>query len=354
MGTGVTLRLRNFLTCAGINAEFLDKTLELLYDAEVVEVKDLRDYRKLLGLGGLGIKPLSLARISAALDGLDADAEQQQYQQPPQQQQQPQQQRPQQQQPQQQQPQQQRQQQQQQQQQQLASVLIQRLWRGHEVRRVVAAHDPTYLLFGKFSPRELVRRARLETEAALATQLRKLQALPLSAPQLALLVGLQAVVRGFLERRRRALEAERAVWRARAAIDWQDGVEDIRALPGHIGAGIRATLDGTAGAPSHKSAKKTAQRERKKAKKKEAAAAAAAAASSHGRVVADGTSEAKSTLDASSGTPSALRPEDEATTATAAAAAAASSHGRVVANGTSEAKSTFDASSGNPIGPAAW
>ena len=70
MGAAVTLR--NFLTCAGVNAAFLDKTLETLFDVEVVEVQDLSEYRQLFGLDGLQIKPLSMARIIAALDVFDA------------------------------------------------------------------------------------------------------------------------------------------------------------------------------------------------------------------------------------------------------------------------------------------
>ena len=49
--------------------------------------------------------------------------------------------------------------------------------------------------------------------------------------------------------------------RARAVAEAQDAVDDLRALPGHLGAAARAKLDGVA-EPSAKSAKRKARKER--------------------------------------------------------------------------------------------
>ena len=86
--------------------------------------------------------------------------------------------------------------------------------------------------------------------------------------------------------------------RACAVAEKQDAIDDLRSLPGHLGAAARARLDGVA-ETSAKSAKRKARKERAKAAKaagKEAAAAAVPA----GGPVAGGTSDATSV---SSGTP---------------------------------------------------
>ena len=97
----------------------------------------------------------------------------------------------------------------------------------------------------------------------------------------------------------------------------QDAIDDLRSLPGHLGAAARARLDGVA-EPSAKSAKRKARKQRAtaaKAAEKEAAAAAVPA----GGTVAGGTSNAKATLTASSGTPPAPQPSGAAVRLAAAA-----------------------------------